>query len=69
MQSNQSLKLQACREAAGITRRELADKVGLSARQIIRYEDGEQSPTFGVAERLADALGITLDELAGRTVA
>lgn len=53
------------RTAAGLSRRELAERVGVSSTQIRRYERGEQSPTLPVARRLADTLGCTLDELAG----
>jgi transcriptional regulator with XRE-family HTH domain len=37
----------------------------VSSRQITRYESEEQSPTLPVAVRLADALQVSLAELAG----
>lgn len=43
----------------------LAAAVGINTRQINRYESGEQQPALGVAQRLAVALGVSLDELAG----
>ncbi len=60
-------RIQEVREEAGMTRRDLASRVGVSARQIIRYETGEQSPTLRVAERIADVLDCSLDELAAAT--
>lgn len=53
------------RQEAGMSQAGLAAAVGINARQINRYESGEQQPVLGVAQRLAVALGVTLDELAG----
>ena len=44
---------------------ELAAKVGVDKRQIRRYESGETQPTLPIAKAIAQALGISLDELAG----
>jgi transcriptional regulator with XRE-family HTH domain len=43
----------------------LAERAGVHVRQIRRYESGEQQPVLAVAARLAAALDVTLDELAG----
>ena len=45
---------------------DLAAASGVHLRQIRRYESGEQQPVLAVAVRLADALGLTMNELAGR---
>lgn len=52
-------------EELGLSQSALADQVGVHVRQIRRYERGEQQPVLGVAAKLAEALGVTLDELAG----
>lgn len=44
---------------------ELAAKVGVDKRQIRRYESGETQPTLPIAKAIAQALGISIDELAG----
>jgi transcriptional regulator with XRE-family HTH domain len=44
---------------------ELAAAAGVRLRQIRRYESGEQQPVLPVAVRLASALGVTVNELAG----
>ncbi len=49
----------------GLSQAQLAAAAGVHLRQIRRYESGEQQPALGVAVRLAGALGISLDELAG----
>lgn len=46
---------------------ELAEAVGVSKRQIERYIAGDQNPPLRIAARIAETLGISLLELAGRT--
>src|SRR3954454_18027415 len=53
------------RQEAGLSQAGLAAAAGIHTRQITRYESGEQQPALDVAKRLAKALGVTLDELAG----
>src|SRR6476661_3160383 len=57
--------LKRLRQEAGLSQAGLAAAAGIHTRQITRYESGEQQPALGVAHRLAQALGVTLDELAG----
>jgi transcriptional regulator with XRE-family HTH domain len=54
------------REAAGLSREQLAVAAGISTRQVSRYEDTgdqRQSPTLRVAKRIADALGVSVNDL------
>jgi transcriptional regulator with XRE-family HTH domain len=55
------------RQRIGQSQADLAEAVGVHVRQIRRYESGEQQPVLSVAVRLADALGITMNELTGRS--
>jgi transcriptional regulator with XRE-family HTH domain len=55
------------RQDLGISQAELASAAGVHLRQIRRYESNEQQPVLPVAVRLADALGISVSELAGLT--
>ena len=55
------------RAALALSQADLAAAVGLDKRQIRRYEAGEAQPTLVVAKAIADALQISLDELAGET--
>ena len=55
------------RAALGLSQAELAKAAGVNVRQIARYEAGEQQPVLSVAAALADALDISLNQLAGRT--
>jgi transcriptional regulator with XRE-family HTH domain len=54
------------RNAIGLSQTELAKAAGVHVRQIARYEAGEQQPALSVAVALADALGISIAQLAGQ---
>jgi putative transcriptional regulator len=56
-------RLRDAREAAGLTQQQLADLVDAGRSTIIRAEHGTQQPTLALANRLADALDTTIDEL------
>lgn len=53
------------RAVLGLSQADLAEKVGVDKRQIRRYEASQAQPTLSVARDIADALGVSLDELAG----
>lgn len=55
--------LKEVRRKKKLTQVELADKSGILQQNISNYETGFKSPTLDSAVRLADALGVTLDEL------
>lgn len=57
--------IKARRAVMGLSQADLAQKVGVDKRQIRRYEATEAQPALSVARDIADALGISLDELAG----
>src|SRR5438105_4329204 len=53
------------RESLGWNQEDLAKAVGVSGRQVRRWEAGDVEPGFQIAVALAKALQITLEELAG----
>ncbi|TRZ71433.1 MAG: XRE family transcriptional regulator [Actinobacteria bacterium] len=53
-----SLDLTRARLAAGISRKELARKSGVSTTTVSRVEDGAMDPTFTMTQRLFGALGL-----------
>lgn len=57
--------MRAQRQRFGMSQSDLAKASSLSLRQIARYESGEQQPALTAAIRMANVLGISLDELAG----
>jgi transcriptional regulator with XRE-family HTH domain len=54
------------RAELGISQTTLGEMAGVNVRQIARYESAEQQPVLNVAVRLAEALQISLAELAGQ---
>jgi transcriptional regulator with XRE-family HTH domain len=49
-----------------LSQAQLAEEAGISLRQLARYEAGEQQPVLSAAVALADALQISLAQLAGQ---
>ena len=57
-------KVRVWREYRGMTPRDLAAKVGLSAAYLSQIETGARDGRFEIIKRIAQALGVTVDDLA-----
>lgn len=56
--------LKLCRLKAGdLTQEQLAEKVGTTRQTILSIEKGRYSPSVGLALRLAQVLGATVEEM------
>lgn len=53
------------RKAAGLTQKQLAEKVGLSEQAIRMYELGKREPSVDVIKRIGEALDIAPESLRG----
>ena len=51
------------RTAQGMTQEQLAQKIGVSQKSLMRWETGKRLPDADAVEALCTALGITLPEL------
>ena len=60
-------RLKKVREEKDFKREDLAKQIGTSAAIIGRYERGERTPSVDIAKKIAEALGVSLDYLAGDT--
>lgn len=60
--------IREAREKAGLSRRELARRCGLSHCTIVCLEKGTREGRIDTAELIADVLGISIDELIGHKV-
>lgn len=58
-------RLRCARENAGVTQGELAETVGVHRVNLNRYENDKAIPALDVAWKLADALGVSVDDLRG----
>lgn len=56
-------RLREAMQAAGLSQRELAEKVGTGYPGINRILQGKQTPTLDLADRIADAVGMPLPKL------
>jgi transcriptional regulator with XRE-family HTH domain len=59
-------RLKELRTARNLTQTRLAELMSISPRVYSRWETGDVTPHFDTIVRLADTLGVSLDELAGR---
>lgn len=56
--------VRVCREEAGLSQRELAKVVSCSHGAISDIESGRRLPSLQLAAQLAEALNVTIDQLA-----
>lgn len=59
-------RLVQLRKARGMSQEELAEKVGVSRQAVSKWETGDAQPDYVKLMALADALGVSLDDLCGR---
>lgn len=57
------LKIRQLREKAGLSQKALAHKAKISQGKVSEYESGKSIPRLDSARRIADALGVSIDEL------
>ena len=58
--------LRVIRKQKGLTQAQLSAASGVNRVCIAKYETGISVPSLKTAEKLADALGVTVDELIGK---
>jgi transcriptional regulator with XRE-family HTH domain len=58
-------RLKRLRQEAGLSQSQLARAAGVPEGSLRNWEQGRREPLFGTAVRLARAMGISLDDLAG----
>lgn len=58
--------LRAYRAKADLSQVELAKRVGVNKDSVGNWEDGKYMPSLGIAVRVANTLGVSLDQLVGR---
>lgn len=55
--------IKSLRERAGITQRELAERLGVTSKAVSKWETGRGLPDAGLLLALAESLGVSLHEL------
>jgi len=56
-----SRKIKALRKTRGMTQEQLAEKLGVQRATVSNYEIGRRSPHIKELERIASALGVSLE--------
>ncbi len=62
-----SERLRTTRESKRLSQTDLAKRADLQPSAISHFENNRRSPSFDNLKRLADALGVTVDYLLGRS--
>lgn len=57
-------RIAGIRKYKGLTQAELAQKIGMTTRAIQNYESGNRIPKSAVLDKIAEGLGVSVDELA-----
>lgn len=60
------MRIKQLREAAGMSQRELGERIGISGPAVAMWESGENRPSLTNLEKLADVLGVSVDAILGR---
>ena len=60
------MRIKQLREAAGMSQRELRERIGISGPAVAMWESGENRPSLTNLEKLADVLGVSIDAILGR---
>lgn len=55
--------IQAFRKQMNLTQEALAEKIGVARQTIVKWESGESSPDLETAGKLAEVLGVSVDDL------
>ena len=63
--SNLGKRIAETRRHLGLTQTKLAERVGVTAQAVSKWEQGRSCPDIAILDELADALGISLFELLG----
>ena len=56
-------RIAECRKSKGVTQDQLAEHMGVSSQAVSKWENDLSCPDISLLPRLADYLGITIDEL------
>ena len=59
-------RIKAYRISIKMTQMDFAARLGITGSSVSAYENGTRLPSYEVLVKIADALGVTTDELLGR---
>ena len=58
-------KIRIARKKADLTQKEVSDKMGVTPAMLAQYETGKRLPKLSTLQKIAEAIGCSLSDLAG----
>lgn len=66
MEQTLGKRIQLCRKSLGLTQDQLAEKLGVTAQAVSKWENDQSCPDITMLPKLAETFGTTTDALLGR---
>ena len=66
MEQTLGKRIQLCRKSLGLTQEQLAEKLGITAQAVSKWENDQSCPDITMLPKLAEIFGTTTDALLGR---
>lgn len=63
--NNLGKRIADARHVLGLTQKDLANKVGVTAQAVSKWERGSSCPDISILDEIADSLGVSVSELLG----
>ena len=63
--NNMGKKIAEARRSIGLTQKELAERVGVTAQAVSKWERGSSCPDIAILDEIADSLCVSVLELLG----
>ena len=60
---NIGANIRTARKSAGVSQKELAERLGAYQKDVSRWENGERTPSIEALARICIALGVSADEI------
>lgn len=62
---NLGRRIADARHGLGLTQKDLAEKVGVTAQAVSKWERGSSCPDISILDEIADSLGVSVSKLLG----
>lgn len=63
--NNLGKRIADARHVLGLTQKDLANKVGVTAQAVSKWERGSSCPDISILDKIADSLGVSVSEILG----
>ena len=63
--NNLGKRIADARHVLGLTQKDLANKVGVTAQAVSKWERGSSCPDISILDEIADSLGVSVSEILG----